>query len=267
MQIQAYCRPCRPSRFGFSSLLLALGLASSLPASTPSREGASRPSTLLGRLLGGNDERQVLVYSFLSNAGRSLGAPDPERPLLCRLGSAGYQEWGPPRAGEKPLALDQIEPLIRGALRASGYEPLRAGDTPEVVVIFSWGHVRPEPEWLRNPRLESMPHQSKMLELLGGLSPEASNDPAANAAIVEAAMEERYFLIVSAYAASVDENRTRPLLWRTHISVPSAKLDPEGAFPTLASAGAVKFGRETTTPWLVTVDFKAAARIKRMARE
>jgi hypothetical protein len=256
--------PCA-LRSGFISFALVITLvAAASPAGA--RESAPKPPGWLDRLRGAPDERQVVVYSFVTDAGRHLTPPTSERPTRCRMVSGGYQEWGMPRAGEEPLPLEELDPLMRQAFQARSYEPMRIGAAADLVLIFHWGCMRPESELLPNPRMELPGRQLNMLDLVGGQSLAIANDRLTQTAIVEAAAEERYFLIVSAFVVSPADRETRTLVWRTQISVPLAGLTQAQAFPILAATGAGQFGQETPTPQFVTVDFKTSPPARQLAR-
>jgi hypothetical protein len=102
-------------------------------------------------ILGFGASQQVVVYSFVTDAGCKFASPTKERPARCALGSGGYREWGGIRAGETPTRLEQIDPLVRAALQLNAYEPLRRNETPDIVLVFHWGCMRPDPSGLGNP--------------------------------------------------------------------------------------------------------------------
>jgi hypothetical protein len=204
--------------------------------------------------------RETIVYSFITDAGRSLVPPTQERPVRCLLGSGGYHEWGGIRAGEKPAKLEQIDPLIRAALRVNAYAALRVGETADVVVVFHWGCMRPNVNVLGSGRYEGVVNQHDLLDLVGGRVLAATNDRILRAALIDAASEERYFLIVSCFEPSSYARRTKTLLWRTQSSVPIPGITQEQAFPILAAAGAIHFGRDTPLPQFITLDVEQALR-------
>lgn len=204
--------------------------------------------------------RQIIVYSFFTDAGRGLAAPTQEKPARYALGSGGYHEWGGIRAGEKPVTLAFVEPLVRAALRINAYTGLRTGESPELVLVFHWGCLRPEPRGLPTGAFDVILNQHHLLDLVGAGTLVAHPDPVLRSALTEAAAEERYFLIVSAYdPPATGEDPTR-LVWRTQCSLPLNGLSQEQAFPILAAAGAGHFGRETRVPDFVTLDVEQVLR-------
>jgi hypothetical protein len=203
--------------------------------------------------------REVVVYSFLTDTGRALAPTMSDRPVRCRLGSGGYHEWGGIRAGEKPVTLEQIEPWLRRALQVNSIEPLRVGEAADIVVVFHWGCIRPD-GWPRKGRIDLVLNQLDMLDLVGGRVLENTSSRILRQSIVEAASEERYFLIVSAFEPASYARNTNLLLWRTQISLPSPGISQLDAFPILAAAGAAFCGRETDLPRFVSIDVEKALR-------
>lgn len=212
--------------------------------------------------------REIVVYSFLSDLGHKLVPPTLERPARCALGSGGYHEWGGVRAGEKPTKLAQIDPIVRAALRINSYEGLRAGESPDLVIVFHWGCIRPEASGLSRGRYDVVVNQLDMLDLVGGRVLENNNDRILRSALIDAAAEERYFLIVSAFEPAAYARDTKILLWRTQVSVPLPGITQEQAFPILAATGGTHFGRETSESRFITIDIEETLRaaMQRIAR-
>ena len=200
--------------------------------------------------------RQVIVYSFLTDSGRALVPPSREQPIRCALGSGGYHEWGGASGGEQPVTLAFVDPLIRDALLINGYAGMRRGDSPELVIVFHWGCLRPELRGLPTGIADAVLNQEDMLDLVGSRAlAEMDHDRATlRSALFQAAAEARYFLIVSAYAPPNSREKVTELLWRTQCSIGLAGLSQQQAFSVLAAAGAVHFGRETKVPAFVTLD-------------
>ena len=204
--------------------------------------------------------RQVIVYSFLTDSGRTLTPPTTERPARCALGSGGYHEWGGVRAGEKPMPLAAISPLVRAALRVNGYEGLRAGETPDLVIEYYWGCMRPDASGVSRGRYDVVVNLPEMLDLVGGSFLASNPLHRLRDTLLEAVLEDRYFLICSAFEPAEYARNRKILLWRTQISLPSSGLTQEQAFPILAASGATHFGRETPEPRFIEVDVQNTLR-------
>jgi hypothetical protein len=151
--------------------------------------------------------------------------------------------------------------LVRAALRLNGYAGLRHGEAPELIVVFHWGCLRPDSRGSGVGPFGVVLNQGDMLELVGGRALVSNSDRILQSALIDAAADERYFLIVSAYEPPNSGEELSRLLWRTQCSLPSDGLSQEQALPILAAAGAVHFGRETVVPDFVTLD------VERMLRD
>lgn len=210
--------------------------------------GCSTPST------------QIIVHSVVTDAGRALSRPSVEHPARCALGSGGYHEWGGVRAGERPVKLSEIEPMIRAALSINGYEGIRRGESPDLVIEFYWGCMRPQHGLAVNggPAILNL---DDMLDLVGDRMTEFNRDRwSLRAALFEAAVEDRYFLMVSAFEPLAYARNQKLLLWRTQVSLPSGTLAQQPAFAVLAACGANSFGRATAEPRFITVDVEGTLR-------
>jgi hypothetical protein len=197
--------------------------------------------------------RQVIVYAFTTDAGRRLTAAAQAKQMRCALGNGGYHEWGGVRAGEKPVNLAFIETLLRDALHINGYEGLRRGDAPDLVIVFHWGCLNPQ-RGLSLSHGNLVMNEDQMLDLVGAAALLSNPNSILLHSLIEAAAEERYFFIVSAYIPPPTGEAMTQLLWRTQTSVPLAGLTQEEAFPILIAAGALHYGRETVVPEFITLD-------------
>jgi hypothetical protein len=209
--------------------------------------------------------REVVVYSFATEVGQKVVRPSRESPSRCLIGSGGYHEWGGIRAGEKPFKVGQIDPLLRAALRVNAYEALRVGEIADIVVVYQWGCLRPDASGISNKRFDVVVNQLDLLDLVGGRVLATTNDRILRTALIDAASEERYFLIVSAFEPSSYAQRTNTLLWRTQCSVPIPGITQEQAFPVLVAAGAAFFGRETPLPRFIAIDVERELRAANQA--
>jgi hypothetical protein len=99
-----------------------------------------------------------------------------------------------------------------------------------------------------------------MVDLVGGRVLEGTNNPVLRTAIIDAAAEDRYFLIVSAFEPTAYARDSHVLWWRTQISVPISRLTQAQAFPILAAAGATLLGRDTPVPRFVAIDVAGTLR-------
>lgn len=194
---------------------------------------------------------EVTVYSYLTADGQGCPTPTAESPVRCTLASGGYKEFGNVPAGEQGPTLERVAPLIHAALTARHYAPQRddASAPAAIVVVFQWGCLAPDFTPPGKEQLIIWPNTSRALALVGGRALHNADLPSDRAAIFNAATEDRYFVVVSAYdAVTFAAKKSRRLLWRTQMSVPCAGLTQDAALPLLVTAGTALLGSDTPLP-------------------
>ncbi|MDO8543600.1 MAG: hypothetical protein Q7S40_24425 [Opitutaceae bacterium] len=67
------------------------------------------------------------------------------------------------------------------------------------MIEFHWGCMRPDPSGLSSGLFDVLVNQGDMLDLVGARVLEITNDRILRTALIDAAREERYFLILSAF--------------------------------------------------------------------
>ena len=121
-------------------------------------------------------------------------------------------------------------------------------------MVFQWECLRPDRSGVSNRGHDEVVNQLDLLDLVGGRVLADGKNRALRSALIDAAAEERYFLIVSAFEPATYDRKTKTLLWRTQCSVPIPGISQVQAFPILAGAGAAYFGRETLLPEFIALD-------------
>lgn len=183
---------------------------------------------------------EVLVYSFVTGAGGKLGAPTAQHPARCLLAGTDVRDVGPVVGESEAADTTAMRRWVGQALRVNAFQ-VESGDSgpTDLIVVYHWGCAAPVTAG-GNPRVAEVLNLDAMLAVIGG---GALNEALGfeRPVILVAAREERYFFIVSAYAAGP----ARTLLWRTHMTVPSTGLTRSRAMPILLAAGGALFGRET----------------------
>jgi hypothetical protein len=192
---------------------------------------------------------EVTVYSFVTADGRKTPAATSEQPAGARLVAGGLQQIGGPPTHHliTPSDLARVAQPLGGALGAHGFQLTTETTSTEHLIVFHCGFAYPTPV---DPAGNLWHHEKlEMLTLVGGRALSRAVLEAERAAIFQAAGDERYFVVVSAYDYAVYAKQgTKRLLWRTQMSVPSHGLMPEQAWPMLVTAGAPLFGRDTPLP-------------------
>ncbi|HZP59935.1 MAG TPA: hypothetical protein VFB27_06380, partial [Opitutaceae bacterium] len=171
--------------------------------------------------------RDVIVYSYVTEAGKKMIPPTADHPASCLLVAGGYREEGELVAGEKPPPADKVDQLVRQALAAANYRGLTK-DSKEIdyIIVYHWGYMNPE--MVENGGNTIIFNQANMLALVAGASFDRMNPGFSDYNDTIQAMEEdRYFLVISAYSpgAYFKHNRQKKLLWRAQMSLHSLGTD------------------------------------------
>ena len=91
-----------------------------------------------------NDLRVDVVVD-MTDAGRAIVRPTPERPAYYLPLSVGYQEMGAYVPYQKaPPKKAEVEYLLGKALATQGYRIMTKASPPSLVLVFWWGHIAPQ---------------------------------------------------------------------------------------------------------------------------
>jgi hypothetical protein len=208
----------------------------------------------------------VIVYSRVTADGKKLVAPSAEHPVYYLLVSGGFGEAGQTVRGESSPPPAVVEKMVRESLGTQGYvAATKQSPCIDIFIVFNWGYLNPiivstfeegrvDP---RNPSAQPplIEHQEVLNEeqMLGLLGAAALDDKqfATNSQvqqIAQAAGEERYFVVLSAYDFPAITHKVRKLVWRAMMSLPASGTDLTESLPALVKAGAPYFGRESGLP-------------------
>jgi hypothetical protein len=183
---------------------------------------------------------EVMVYSFVTVAGGKIGVPTVQRPARCQLIQTDVREVGPVADEAETMDSIAMRRSVEGALRVSAFQVESGDSSPaDLIVVYHWGCAAPATAGGSNKTAEIL-NLDAMLAVIGGRVLDHALGME-RGVILAAAREERYFVIVSAYAAGP----ARTLLWRTHMTVPSVRLTLARAMPVLLGAGGALLARET----------------------
>ncbi len=163
---------------------------------------------------------------------------DPDGPYSLRIASLTPSGELPAPATEVMRTIDARHgAVLRGM--------------PSLVLSIHWGYQNPQIDDSSEPTGtvdNPFYNQNEMLALVGGntLAMLSYTD---REAIMEAAKDNRYFVIVSAYDfSSYLHARKKILLWQAKMSVPSNGSEFQDVMATLIRAGEPLLGRETSRP-------------------
>lgn len=234
-----------PSRVRWLALAVVVSLA-------PLRAG------ILG--FGAPKDTDVNVVVDMTEAGRKLTPPTKEKPAFYFPVLAGYREMGALVGGETKPPPNSVAKLLAKALASEHYYVTdMKTKAPSLILVFHWGYM--------NPQIDETPsaadstisdqifwNQKEMLGLVAG-------NTLANIGvfsfqredIIQAAREDRYFVVVSAFDfAAAAKEKKKVLLWQAKMSTPSNRVSLAEVIPSMISAGGPHFGRETKLPESIT---------------
>lgn len=195
---------------------------------------------------------EVNVNVSLTEAGKKIAPPTPAKPAYYYPLLAGWREEGPAEAGEKaPIPAALVKPLAR-ALARQGFLVVGHGTPPPtLLLVFHWGAINVdelETEDEDGETQKTVLNQSKMLALVGGNTFGALDLNFEREAVMQAAEEDRYFVLVSAFDYEDAVKKKKTLLWRARMSTPSLGVVMTDVVQALVESGAPHFGRATVRP-------------------
>lgn len=233
--------------------------------------GAVAPHVYGGGLLDflfSKNDLQTITVTNVTPAGKALPQPTPAHPLYYSGISAGYRDLGGIKAGEKPIAREEVNQLVLKALAKQGYLPVPSNRQPDVFLVWSWGTLnteRPFGPWSYTPSTPINHYQ--LLRFLGGeklgmVSSHADPFPELTLApglfrsreeddLADAAKDDLYIAVVSAYGIDATKSDKPVLLWNTRIGCPSRGSYLPEALPSMIAIATPYIGRDTPKPvWI-----------------
>lgn len=222
------------------------------------------------------DFAEVIANSDLTEDGKKLPPPSPEKPVYYAPVIFGWHESGKIVAGEEPPKRQEMLRLVAQALAREGYvlQALRpdANTTlPSLVITVEWGCLNPDViesgalnlttgdgGTMSSSALRSDPtqnattdfNQREMIALVAGsaIKRQASFSENEWARLRDAVGEGRYYIIVTAYDFAASAKGEQTLLWRARMSTPRQGVWMSDIVPALVAAGAPLFGRQSDIP-------------------
>lgn len=254
-------------RLVFASLLLAFSLL------------GAQAGPLADFFLGPRDV-EVITNTEVTPAGRKLPAPSPTAPQYYLAISGGYQDLGGIIAGITAPPPSDVLKMLTAELAKRGYLPATEKTPPPTLALFFiWGTLNTDQD--NGGDIDAAPgvrNRAKILRFLGGEKAGLGDSffdpltaPAAGLSVMsadsrdlyEAASEDFYVTVVSAYDFESVRQHKRELLWMTRIATFGRGFDLPEVLPAMIAIGGAQFGRETPKPvWLRASDkFKVDVRI------
>ncbi len=224
----------------------------------------------------------VVANADLTEEGRKIPRPTPDKPAYYVPVILGWQEAGRIVAGEEPPKREEVLRQLGQALAKEGYilQALRpdANKTlPSLIIAVEWGCLNPlvtehgaldlstgeggtmAPAEIRNNATQATAtdfNQNEMVALVAGAAFSAKLAATGSLGlsqqdwdkIRDAVAEGRYFIIVSAYDFAASLKGDQVLLWRARMSTERQGVWMSDVVPALVATGAPLFGRQTELP-------------------
>lgn len=215
---------------------------------------------------GAPKDTDVNVVVDMTEAGRAVSPPTKEKPAFYYPVLAGYREAGSLVAGEKSPPPAPVAKLLAKALATQNYYVVGAQTpAPTLLLVFHWGYMNPQIDDLgdaENPQQQFW-NQREMLALVAGNTLknigvfDFKRDD-----VLQAARDERYFVLISAYDFAAAKEKKKKLLWQAKLSTPSNGVSLAEVLPGMISAGGPHFGRETKLPAMVNAPIAKEGKVE-----
>ena len=235
--------------------------------------------SFLDLLFGANDLETITVTDF-TPMGNLLRQPTADHPLYYAAISAGYYDFGAPKAGERPISRQLVDQTIVKILAKQGYLPAAPGKPADVILAWRWGTMNVEIFQDGSGMTFRRINEPQLLRFLGGAKlgliskhrdpfPELTLQPGLFAIggnaqnLIDVAQDDLYVAVISAYAVSLRDFKHAQLLWNTRISAPSRGFWLPDALPAMLAIASPYIGHETAKPvWIRASDkFKPDIRL------
>ena len=193
----------------------------------------------------------VNVVVDLTDDGRKVAPPSREHPAFYYPVLAGYREMGALVAGEKSPPPTPVARLLAKALAAQHYFVVGPKTPPpSLILVFHWGYMNPQVD---DVGTDDAPQQlfwneKEMLALVAGNTLGNLGLSFEREDVLQAARDDRYFVIVSAYDFEAAKQKKKKLLWQAKMSTPSNRVTLAEVLPAMIASGGPHFGRETERP-------------------
>lgn len=223
----------------------------------------------------GRGKLDLIAIGERTAAARELPTASAADPLSYVAVQGRYIEAGDPVAGERPPQPEAVVEALRAALSTQDYTPAAAGVTPQLVVTYHWGVIRPDSTQLPSTselkpnlktRLSLVARQKLVEDIERDLiahrytrSPVVSNLIPSYRDALEWAHDSRYFVIVSAYRYESLIDGSPVLVWRTRLSAADNSGSMSEVIPALLAAAGDQLGQEHRLAELLRVPFPSVA--------
>jgi hypothetical protein len=201
----------------------------------------------------------------LTLEGKKVTLPSPGKPVYYFPVVSGYHEVGAITAGEKPPPKTEVIHLLAEALAKQGYFVVsKASGAPSLLLVFHWGYMNPQIEdfGTGDPAQKVFFNQREMLGLVAGHTLGNLDLSFEREDVMQAAEDDRYFVVVAAYDYEAALKHQKKMLWSAKMSTPSNGVSIGEVIPALIASGAPQFGRETNRPKWITAPVNSTPKVE-----
>jgi len=218
------------------------------------------------RVFAGEPKTDINVNVTLTEEGKKIDRPTRENPAYYRAAVVGFKEEGNLVAGEKKPDKGKVFQVLKKTLAAQGYLESAPDQVSSATLLlaFYWGYANPDresdaasvydPDMDQDMPITSFKNKEAMIGLVSGRTSKTVTDyndkTVENDRAVQEAIEDRYFLIVSAYdLKTAITQKKKKLLWVARTSTPSARASSLAeVLPAMIDTAAPFFGQEVMPP-------------------
>jgi hypothetical protein len=200
----------------------------------------------------GNSE--VIVNCDLTKEGRNFTPPTKDKPVQYVLLLSGYREIGEKVAGEVEPSKDEVKKIVVSTLSSQHYVATTKSMTtkPEILIVVHYGYANPElidSDGFNPDNPQVVLNDRAMRGLVGGRAlATMSPNEVGRSALLSAASDNRYFILVTAFDWAAAEKKEKKALWRARISIPSQRTSLQAVIPIMLKNAAPFLGRDTEFP-------------------
>ena len=226
--------------------------------------------SLLPKAFQKNPELEMTAFTVMTDYGRTITPPSAQAPVYYEMNDGGMQMRGD-AAGYKDIpSAAVLTDALQRTLAASGYLPAKGEHKPGLLLVYFRGaHERLDRETGENFPDLARRYVMERAILVGGKDyahklEEELNRPELNVApslkqqfLKEQALDDLYYVVVSAYNYDDALRNQRRLLWRTTMTVNSHGISMNQGMPALIVMGENFYGRETTQPMVLRRDVRS----------
>ena len=210
-------------------------------------------------------ELQAITVTDFTSAGLQRRSPSPNAPVYYAAVNAGYRDFGGIIAGEHMISGKVVNQTMLKALAKQGYLPARPNQSPDVVLLWTWGTLNVRRLHYSTNGYSPQINDRQILRFLGGDKlgltsryadpfPEQTLMPglfyyggeAQN--FIDASSDDYFVAVISAFDAKLVDLKHAQLLWNTRISCPSRGFWLPDAFPAMLAIATPYIGRQTDKP-------------------